>query len=185
MKYIARSNRIYALLLTLSRRQQLVVTAGIMSIIVISWFLLLYQPLKSRMRSCQKKIADHAASTHQCADLHAHSETLEQKIKSDEEQIKQYGEKNGARDYLSTIAKLGNQSLVCIEHCSLETMEEKEALHLLPITIKGHGTIAQLTEFFSKISASFSTAAPSQITLDHIKDNVYQCNVRLTLLNLE
>jgi len=185
MKRIARSNKIYSLLLTFSRRQRLMATAGILCVIVISWYLLLYQPLNSRMNSCQKKITENGAGTSQCADLHAQTAQLEQKLERDERQLQQYMSKRNSHDYLATIAKLGHQSTVCIENCSLETIEEKEGAHVLPIMINGHGTIPQLTDFFTKIAAVYETAAPSQITIDHIKDNVFQLNMRLVLLNLK
>lgn len=185
MKYIDRSNRFYSLLLTLSRRQRFVATTGVMVALVLGWYLLFYQPLESRICSCQKKATEHNANTSSCADLHTQCEQLEQKINSDEQQLGKYSSTSNARDYLSTIAKLGHQATVCIENCSLEQMEEKENMRALPIMIKGHGTIAQLTEFFNKVSETYATAAPAQITIDHIKDNVFQLTMLLTILSLK
>lgn len=185
MKRIGRNNKIYSALLSYSPSQQILLTAGIIVILVAIWFFFLYQPITSRMQSCQKRLSDDTTEKSQCADLHAQCAQLEQKIKTDEEQLAAYASKSKARDYLSIIAKLGNQATVCIEQCSLEQAEEKENVRILPIAVTGHGTMAQIKEFLSKVSATYSTAAPAQINVEHIKDNVFQFNVRLAVLNLK
>lgn len=185
MKRIGRNNKIYGALLSYSLRQQIMLTAGIILILLAIWFFFLYQPMKSRIQSCQKRLAENTTVASQCDNLHAQCAQLEQKNNGAEEQLQKYNDKSKARDYLSTIAKLGHQATVCIEQCSLEQTEDKDNMRILPISVTGHGTMAQIKEFLSKVSATYSTAAPAQINAEHIKDNVFQFNIRLAFYNIK
>lgn len=183
MLRIARSNKAFRLLLMFTPLQRLLLTLCIIVAIAASWYLLLYRPLLIRIESCQKKLTQNQSSETACNELHSKFSELEKTVNALENRIATI--KVGDEKIMHSVEKiinLAHQSTVCIDNCRLEQAEAKPMVTVIPVIMQGHGSLVQLTNFFSSLFKTYSNMAPSQINVDYIKNDIFQFNVQLNLL---
>jgi len=169
---------------TIATWQRYLITLCMITLLVGSWYVFMYQPIKNHIMNYEKEKKCSLECILSLKKLQSQQSELIHSITRLKNQMQEYIPKIKRSEYLQTFADYVQQSHLCIENCLLEQTQNCNWHSMQRIKLESHGMLSQLINFLNDLGQHASLILTEQMHLSLMQSNLMHITCLLSDLRL-